>query len=145
MLAPLPANLIVTDLYRPVVEQMRLRSPSFRRQCERIGAASQLRVTIQSEPPKPTGAPTALTHVSRYEFGRIDAIVRISASTRTAELIAHELEHVLEQLDGVDLQAKARLRASGVHACDCRERVTAFETARAVAAGLRVAQEVERH
>jgi hypothetical protein len=51
---------------------------------------------------------------------------------------------VLEQLDGVDLPAKARLASSGVRACDCGD-VTAFETTRAVVTGLRVADEITRN
>ena len=53
-----------------------------------------------------------------------------------AELIAHELEHILEQLDGVDLQAQA---GNGVvwKAGD-----GAFETRRAIEAGRRVAREI---
>jgi hypothetical protein len=56
------------------------------------------------------------------------------------ELIAHELEHVIEQLDHVDLPSRAALPGTGV-----RRTVSpdgAFETTRASQTGLRVAQEV---
>jgi hypothetical protein len=142
-IAALPSNLIVSEIYRPVVEAMLARSPTFRRQCARIARAPQLTVAIVSDPPTALQKSPAMTHIARYEHGRIRATIRVALSTRTVELIAHELEHVLEQLDGVDLEAKARLPASGVHLCDCGD-VTAFETTRAVVTGLRVAHELAR-
>ncbi len=53
-----------------------------------------------------------------------------------SELLGHEFEHLIEQLDGVDLSAMAR----GGEA----RRLTdgAFETERAIAAGQQVAGEV---
>ena len=141
----LPINLVVTPFYIPAINRLRRDSPTFRRQCDRIAAAPQLLVTIESEPPRPLLRPAALTQVVRYENGRIRATVRIPASSRTEELIAHELEHVLEQLDGIDLRAKARLRATGVHSCDCGDvKAAVYETARAVSAERRVARELER-
>ena len=54
------------------------------------------------------------------------------------ELIAHELEHVLEQLDGVNLPQLAQ--SPGVSA-NRHERGRSFETARAKQIGLDVAAE----
>jgi hypothetical protein len=139
----LPANLIVADVYLSVVEAMRARSPTFRRQCARIAAATGLVVVIQSEPPVTPPQSAAITHFARYEFGRMRATVRVAISERLPELIAHELEHVLEQLDGIDLAAKARLPSSGVSLCHCG-REEAFETTRAIATGRRVADEFAR-
>ena len=64
------------------------------------------------------------------------AQVYLQPSVDATELIAHELEHILEQLDGVDLQAQA---GNGVvwKAGD-----GVFETRRAIEAGRRVAREV---
>ena len=143
-IAMLPPNLIVAEIYRPIVEVMRVRSPTFRRQCARIASATRLLVVVESAPPPPPQHPLALTRIARYEYGGMHATVRVSVSSRAPELIAHELEHVLEQLDGIDLAAKARLASSGVRACDCGD-IAAFETTRAVITGLRVAREVERN
>ena len=55
-----------------------------------------------------------------------------------AELIAHEFEHIIEQLDGVDLAIMSRLRSTGVKRVG---EVDAFETRRAIVTGLRVARE----
>ena len=66
----------------------------------------------------------------------LTADIEILSVLDLTELIAHEFEHVLEQLDGVDLQALA-------HTGDARQLADgAFETARAVTAGQRVAGEV---
>ena len=53
------------------------------------------------------------------------------------ELLAHELEHVIEQLDGIDLAAKAAVANSGVRSCTDGT----FETSRAVRIGTVVALE----
>ena len=142
-LSALPVNLMVARLYQPTIEQLLRDSPTFRRQCARVAAAPQLRVMIESEPPQGLHRRAAVTHVSRYDAGRIVARVLVPTSTRTPELIAHELEHVLEQLDGVDLRAKARLKTTGVHACDSGDTTPAYETPRAVYAERRVALELE--
>lgn len=57
------------------------------------------------------------------------------------ELIAHEIEHVIEQLDGVDLRVRATLPASGVRS---RDHGDEFETTRAIRVGRMVAAEVRR-
>ena len=56
-------------------------------------------------------------------------------------LIAHEFEHILEQLDGVDLRSMATRVATGVHLVPGSGH---FETDRAIAAGRQVADEVRR-
>jgi hypothetical protein len=76
--------------------------------------------------------------------GRLDAVIRLGKDYPAPGLIAHELEHVIEQLDGVDLQRKSRLDSTGVHECMCGG-ATAFETARAVRAGLQVTAELRAH
>jgi hypothetical protein len=140
-----PVNLVAANLYAPVIEQLLRDSPTFRRQCARIAATPELLVTIEVDPPQPLQRPAALTTVARYEAGRIRAQVRIPPSPRTAELISHELEHVLEQLDGVDLRAKSRLKATGVYGCDCGANAVVYETARAISAGRRAVRELERN
>jgi hypothetical protein len=74
--------------------------------------------------------------------GRRYATVEIGPLDDQVELIAHEIEHVIERLDGVDLRARAALRGTGVHQCVGGN--DAFETIRATRAGLAVAQEVRR-
>jgi hypothetical protein len=139
----LAPNLTVTPLYQPTVQDMLRRSPTFRRQCARIASAVGLMVDVRSEPSRSTAA--AWTTIRRPSDDVMHASVIVTPVGRTAELIAHELEHVIEQLDGVNLKQKASIHASGVRHCACGAEET-FETTRAIATGLRVAREVgERH
>ena len=68
------------------------------------------------------------------------AYVTVDTFDNDVEMIAHEFEHIIEQLDDVNLPEKARRRDSGVHAI--RREVTAFETSRAVRMGRMVVSEV---
>jgi hypothetical protein len=133
-------NITVSSVYQPVVEKMLARSATFRRQYARIAGAPHLSVVIRSQPVMGSRLP-ALTSIRRTAQNRVEAVVSIAACARITELIAHELEHIIEQLDGVDLPVKARLRASGVRRVNDQS-FSAFETNRAIAAGLRVAREV---
>jgi hypothetical protein len=137
----LPPNLTVSNVYESTVEWMRRRSPTFRRQCARIAKASYLTVVLGGDPPPVSHPVAAWTQITRRSAGRLHATITIAVSTRAVELIAHEIEHIIEQLDGVDLAAKARLASSGVRACACGQ-PEAFETSRAILIGMRVAAEV---
>jgi hypothetical protein len=73
----------------------------------------------------------------RTADGLIVAILRMRPTGNTVELIAHELEHVLEFTEGLKFlmessRGSSRVRLSG----------GAYETQRAMDAGRRVAQEV---
>lgn len=130
-------NLHISSAYQPLIEAMLSRSPTFRRQYARLARAPVVSVVLRADMPAGRRV-DALTQISSRALG-VEAVVHVMPSTRTVELIAHELEHIIEQLDGVNLRAKSRLRSSGV-------RVTAdqdtFETTRAVLTGQRVAREV---
>lgn len=122
--------------YRPLVETMLRRSPTFRRQCQRLANPRLHAVVLRGELLR---GPRAVTQIITLAAGRLYAIVKLAPLDNDVELIAHEIEHVLEQLDGVDLRVKASLPDTGVHACDSDERT--FETLRAIRIGLRVAEE----
>jgi hypothetical protein len=139
--ATLPSNLSVPPLYRDVVSAMLERSATFRRQCERIAGADHLTVVLSAEPVPTSMHARAWTEVARDPDGRLRALVRIGHSGRLPELIAHELEHIIEQLDGVDLRSMARLQSSGVRTCDCAGG-DLFETNRAISIGERVSEEM---
>jgi hypothetical protein len=136
----LAANLTVTSLFQTVVEQMLQRSPTFRRQCARIAAAPHLTIEVVAAA-RQVRRTAAWTSISRTPTGHIHASITVSAVGRTAELIAHELEHVIEQLDGINLNQLVRVRSSGVRHCEC-ETFDAYETTRAIRTGLRVAEEM---
>jgi hypothetical protein len=130
-------NVRISAAYTQLVAEMLSRSPTFRRQYARLARAPFLSVVLRSDMP-PGRRVQALTHLL-FRDGGTEALVHVTPSARSGELIAHELEHIIEQLDGVNLRAKARLRSSGV-------RLTAeedtYETTRAVLAGQRVAREM---
>ena len=130
-----PENLDVPSMYRTTVASMLERSAMFRRQCARLAAASHLSVAVRMMHPL-TGGPRARTQISREEGSRLLALVEINPAGDFTELLAHELEHVIEQLDGIDLAAKAAMSNSGVRTCS-----EGFETNRAVRIGTLVALE----
>jgi hypothetical protein len=135
----LPDNIAVATAYQDVVEDMLRRSPTFRAQCARIGAArSQLRVVVRRSLLAPRQA--AVTHVTR-QGGRVEAEVEVSPFGDQPRLIAHEFEHVIEQLDDVDLAAMADRPGTGVRS---DPNSGFFETERAIAIGKRVEWELSR-
>ena len=132
-----PANLRVESFFRLVIEQMWQASPTFREQCRRLAADPSLQVTVSREDPStvPSFA-NAWTTLTFKENRPVKAQVHVKAGSNVAELIAHELEHVLEQLDQVDLQAQAGNGAVW------KNGKASFETRRAIEAGRRVAREI---
>ena len=135
----LPPNLTVSSLLRPVAELMLRHSPTFRRQCSRVAAASRLTVTVGTFYMRPTESARARTRFHSRD-GDIRAEVEIAMLNDYVELIGHEMEHVIEQLDGIDLSTQASLRGTGALLCADGS----FETVRAVRAGQAAASEVQR-
>jgi hypothetical protein len=134
-----PANLTVPSGFHQAVATMLERSPMFRRQCLRVAAAPHLAVVVRLLDPNASGA-RARTQIRRTDGGQLIATVEINPYGDFRELLAHELEHVIEQLDGIDLAAKAIVARSGV-----RNSVGGtFETSRAVRVGALVALEARR-
>jgi Tol biopolymer transport system component len=82
------------------------------------------------------GARTEFTRANRRLHASVIVSPDLSANS-LIELIAHELEHVIEQLDGVQLTGREQ---KGVF----RDANHAFETARAAHIGQQVASEVRR-
>ena len=135
-----PPNLD-PGVYRSVVQAMLRQSPTFRRQCWRIATASELTVTLQPANRPMRTSVRARTQVAR-EGRHLIAIVQIFRPEQPEELIAHELEHIIEQLDGVDLASRADAATSGVNRASSYE--ASFETVRATRIGLTVAAEMRR-
>jgi hypothetical protein len=135
----LPSNLIVSSHYRPLLEDMLRQSSTFRRQCVRIAAEPQLLVELRIGLSPSRSAIRAQTEISR-QGGRIHAAIDIFRANDNIELIGHEIEHVIEQLDEVDLRGRAKLRDTGVHWLSAGSHM--FETKRAVRVGLSVAGEI---
>jgi hypothetical protein len=124
-----PCRLVITKELRPSVQLAWTRSPTFRQQCARLGNAGtivfvhvvssvQIRRQAQSE-------------IGVTRDGATVARVLVRSSGDTVEHIAHEFEHVLEYLEGVDHRRSGTMLSHD-----------AYETDRAMDAGTRVAREV---
>jgi hypothetical protein len=134
----LPANVELVSNIGRLLEQVYDRSPTFRAQCARIANAPNLRVRVRIDP-SISSRFRAFTVVSRSGF-EIRAEVHLPPSSDHSELVAHEFEHLLEQIEGLNLQRLVRVKGSGVHEV---ERAL-FETDRAQAAGRVVLEETQR-
>ena len=71
------------------------------------------------------------------EGGVVVGRVQVPLSATSIEFIAHELEHILERAEGVDLPRESERTGSGVWRA-----VDGFETQRATDMGRQVAREV---
>jgi hypothetical protein len=134
--ASLPPNLIAAAILQPTLERMWQSSPTFRRQCKRLAGASYLRVTLSLE--ELSRRPS---HRARATFkhlnGRLVSVdVQLTIFDAPVELVAHEIEHVIAQLDGADLELHVRTGAVW------KDSDGSFETRRATAVGRRVASEM---
>ena len=138
----MPSNIIVDPSLEPVVARMLQRSPTFREQSQYLGSIAPLRVrVVVTASLTPLGQKTcrAITTLRRYQYGRIDALIRVAGGEDAPELIAHELEHVREYVDGLRFRFLAARLSTSVW-----ETVTGhYETTRAIDIGRRVAEEVD--
>jgi hypothetical protein len=134
--SPLPANLIVPGIVRPLATSMWRQSATFRRQCARIAEHPSVIVRFElTRSVQDTGG--ARSAVERLHLGLTAAVeIELRKPELYVEHIAHELEHVLEQVDGIDLARSAHQGLDGVVNAG-----GAFETARARAVGRMVARE----
>jgi hypothetical protein len=132
----LPDSIELEDGLEPAIRWALEHSPTFRQQCRALAASFRLRARVGVSYPPATGTLRARTSITETPSGVLTARIEILSVLDLTELIAHELEHVLEQLDGVNLQALAQTGGAR------RLADGAFETARAVAAGRQVAGEV---
>jgi hypothetical protein len=133
----LPSNLHVAPMYREMVESMADQSPTFKAQLLRIANAP--RVTVHVEIVQHIIGARAATRMVRQLDG-LTAQIEVARHDNVVELIAHEIEHVIEQIDGVDLAGSASLSNGGIYSITAGG--TVFETERAKRVGRPVAQEV---
>jgi hypothetical protein len=139
----LPPNIIISSDLEDLVARMLAQSATFRRQCRLIAGQQRVRVRIMLDDDprrrrdRRSRAECALAH---YEFGGITAEVRVWTREDAIELIAHELEHVLEAAEGMNYRALAVVWPSHVWPVDGSK----FETSRAIQAGLRVKRDLSR-
>jgi hypothetical protein len=138
----LPPNIHVDSALTNIVHDMLLHSPIFRGQCARLQRVTRVRIrlTVDLRGIGHRTSSRAESELKRYQYGFIDATVRLRSIPQAEELIAHELEHVLEYIDGVKHREAWRRDPREVWlGADGR-----FETARAIDTGRRVAAELTR-
>jgi hypothetical protein len=126
----------VPALFSRDVARMYNQSATFRAQCDRLAQAQNIRVSIQADLHIPRSC-RAYTIIRRTR-GMLCAEVHLPVSLAFPELIAHEFEHIIEQLEHVDLHKLSMVRGSGVSQVG----FDLFETERAQLAGTIVAQEL---
>src|ERR1700730_2374481 len=127
---PTWANVDVPQDLARRIEEIYIQSSTFKAQCALIGGAERLRVSIQLDTTIRSSC-RAFSVITRK--GRmIRAEVHLPPSgVMFGELIGHEFEHILEQLEGLRLRELAQVRGSGVHEVERN----LFETERAERAG----------
>ncbi len=136
--AAIPSNIKVEPFFGDLVDGVVAGSPTFAAQCGRIAGDPSVRVVVQLLPKLEESCCRARTVIQRHDSGALFATIEIpSPRTRKeyAELLGHEFEHILEQMEQLDL-------ASGAPGIK-RLAAGTFETARARRAGEVVALEIE--
>jgi hypothetical protein len=93
-----------------VVEDGWHRSPTFRRQCEDLAAA---RAVVVLEWGTTDSQSRAISRMEVHD-GVVVANVTIPPVPEALELVAHELQHVLEKAGGMDHELEANRPGSGV-------------------------------
>ena len=136
----IPANIHVGDDMEEFLTTMLARSRTLREQCARIEAAPRTQISIDIIGHRLGGLTRARATARRYDSGDLNVLIELPSVSigDFAELLAHELEHVIEMIDKIDLSEMVRQRSGGV----TQNREGMFETERAQAAGRAAAAEV---
>lgn len=134
----LPHNIRIDRHILQRVRKMLQRSPTFRDQCRRLAAAPWVHVGVKLDPRVfETRSYRAVSVIQRPQPNLLIAMITLQVLTDPAVWLAHEFEHVLEQVENIDLEALADRK----HAA-WRVGSHMFETQRAIAAGEAVVAEV---
>jgi hypothetical protein len=138
--APLdvPSHITLSPAFTEIVGEMLERSPTFRAQWETLVTARRVRIAVRFD--LRSRSYRARSILSRHEYGLISAVVELPPFGDHVELIAHEVEHIIEQLEGVELRRLASDPSAGVHNLHY-----AYETERAYQVGRQVARDCRRH
>ena len=137
-----PAQIWVQPVLRELVSQMWQTSPTFRRQCQQVQAQPQIQVQLRIDPTLIDNAQhRAVCELRLYDGGAI--IARLSvAPIKLPELIGHEMEHVVERLEGIRVDRESRAQKPGYYVVDSVRR--SFESDRAIRIGRQVMAEMNQ-
>ena len=135
-----PTNIVVQAELRATVAHLWVNSPTFRKQCLKIGEHKRYRVALTIEPQLNVNRNWRAQCVLRiYSSGLVTAHVTVPSRRDVNELIPHELEHVVEHIDGVNVKENARKHGNDAYDTGGGR----IETARAMRMGRQVRAEVE--
>jgi hypothetical protein len=135
-----PTNIIVQAGLREEVARLWEGSPTFRAQCLKIGEHKMYRVAVVIEPSLSLTRSWRAQCVLRvYSSGFVTARVMVPLNRQLNELIPHEMEHVVEHIEGIDV--KRELGKSGTGTYDTGR--GQIETLRATRVGRQARQELE--
>jgi hypothetical protein len=133
---PPAGHVVVPPDMQPLIERMWRDSPTFRRQCARLVDGSVTIVVRFAGRSTELGFAHARSTIITQQ-GKVTSVDVTLGSSIDLAYLAHEIEHVLEQLDGVDLRSAAAHHVRGVDS-----KAGVFETARAISVEARVAREL---
>jgi hypothetical protein len=136
-----PTNIVVQPELRPVVVELWAGSPTFRAQCQKIGQHRRYRVAIVHDLALNLNRTCRAQCVLRiYSTGFVTARVMVPYNRHAlVELIPHELEHIIEHIDGVNVKRDALRPNSGAYDVGAGR----VETVRATEMGRRARHELE--
>ena len=135
-----PRNIVVQPELRPAVARLWEGSPTFRAQCLKIGEQVRYRVAVVIEPALSLRRGMRAQCVLKiYSTGFVTARVMVPHKREVDELIPHELEHIVEHIDGVNVKRDATRHGTGTYEVGRGH----IETTRAMRVGRQARQELE--
>lgn len=137
-MSTMPGTMLIAPELQASVDAMLEMSPTFRQQFERIARAPKLILNARIDISVTDRPFRARSSIRRFDSGLIVVCMDIAPDAIHPEWIAHEFEHVLEQLDGVNVRALAEHRKPGAWYSSGQM----VETARATNAGRMVRNEM---
>lgn len=128
----------IQSVLRSSIDDMLRVSPTFRSQYQRIAESQRIVVGVSIDAHLVQGSYRARSIIRRYTTGLLVVDVAVAPGPQQAEWIAHEFEHIIEQLEGKDLRALVAAHARDVWISS----ETMIETKRAMRAGQMVLDEM---
>lgn len=136
----LPDSVRVDEPLQPRIQLMLARSSTFREQCRRLASAPWMHIAVRQGPYfMDRHGFRAYSIIQRPQPRLFIVVVTLQASADPALWVGHEFEHLLEQLDEVDVRKQADTLRDAWHT-----RQGMVETGRAVRAGYRILSEVRQ-
>src|SRR5262249_37441174 len=101
---PLPPNISAPGSLHPLLTQMLMRSPTFRKQIDEIGDSANTRVTLLLVAPNVPRTYRAISRIEKDRDKNVRITIELTACTSYFELLGHEFEHAAEQVEGINLK-----------------------------------------